>query len=184
MRPVPHKPPANVIVDDEDSATDEADLEWVGETFECYPTFEASCSSSEPHLLTQGDLNDLVCDFNLSKKEAEILVSRLKGWILLQQGTKVCFFATARMNLNVFFSQENDLVFCNDICSVMEALGHQHNTPEWRLFIDSSKVNLKAVLLRNRNKYLSVPLAHAVDMKESYENMKLLLEKIHYEKYK
>jgi hypothetical protein len=52
MRPVPHnealpipKPPANVIVDDEDSATDEADLEQVGETFDCDPTSEASCSS-------------------------------------------------------------------------------------------------------------------------------------------
>jgi hypothetical protein len=40
------------------------------------------------------------------------------------------------------------------------------------------------VLLRNGNKYPSVPLAHAVYMKESFENMKLLLEKIHYEKYK
>jgi hypothetical protein len=66
----------------------------------------------------------------------------------------------------------------------MEALGHQHNTPEWRLFIDSSEFNLKAVLLHNGNKYPSVPLAHAVNMKESYENMKLLLEKINYEKYK
>jgi hypothetical protein len=56
------------------------------------------------------------------------------------------------MNLNVYFSQENDLVFCNDICSVMEALGHQHNTPEWRLFIESTKVILKAVLLHNGNK--------------------------------
>jgi hypothetical protein len=59
VRPVPHKealpipkPPANMIVDDEDSATDEAYLEQVGETFDCDPTFEASCSSSEPHLLT------------------------------------------------------------------------------------------------------------------------------------
>jgi hypothetical protein len=50
------------------------------------------------------------------------------------------------------------------------------------LFIDSSKVSLKAVLLHNGNKYPSVPLAHAVNMKESYENVKLLLEKIHYEK--
>jgi hypothetical protein len=40
MRPVPHnealpipKPLANVIVDDEDSATDEADIQQVGETF-------------------------------------------------------------------------------------------------------------------------------------------------------
>jgi hypothetical protein len=66
----------------------------------------------------------------------------------------------------------------------MEALGHQHNTLERRLFIDSSKVSLKAALLHNGNKYLSVPLPHAVNMKESYENTKLLLEKIHYEKYK
>jgi hypothetical protein len=40
----------------------------------------------------------------------------------------------------------------------MEALGHQHNTSEWRLFIDPSKVSLKAVLLHNGNKYLSVPI--------------------------
>jgi hypothetical protein len=64
----------------------------------------------------------------------------------------------------------------------MEALGHQHNTPEWCLFIDSSKVSLKAELLHNGNKYPSVPLAHTVNMKESYENMKLLFEMIHYEK--
>jgi hypothetical protein len=52
------------------------------------------------------------------------------------------------------------------------------------MFITFSKVSLKAMFLHNGNKYLSVPLAHAVNMKESYENMKLLLEKIHYEKCK
>ena len=41
---------------------------------DCDPTFEASCSSYEPHLLTQGDLNDLVRDFSLSKEQAELLV--------------------------------------------------------------------------------------------------------------
>jgi hypothetical protein len=153
------------------TATDKSDLQYVGETFDCDPTFAASCSFSEPHLLTQGDLNYLVHRLNLSKNEAKILASRFKGWNLLQQGTKVCFLATARINLNVFFSQENDIVFCNDICSVMEVLGHQHNTPEWRLFIDSSKVSLKAVLLHNGNKYQSVPLAHAFNIQESYENL-------------
>jgi hypothetical protein len=49
------------------TATDEADLEYVGETFDCGPTYEASCSSSEPHLLTQGDVNDLVSNLNFSK---------------------------------------------------------------------------------------------------------------------
>jgi hypothetical protein len=49
------------------TATDEADLEYVGETFDCDATFEASCSSSEPHLLTQADVNDLVINLNFSK---------------------------------------------------------------------------------------------------------------------
>jgi hypothetical protein len=52
------------------------------------------------------------------------------------------------------------------------------------LFIDSSEVSLEAVLLHNGSKYPSAPLAHAVNMKESYENMKLLLEMIHCEKCK
>jgi hypothetical protein len=62
------------------------------------------------------------------------------------------------------FSQENDEVFCCDVCSVTEAGGHQHNPTEWRLFIDSSKVSLKAVLLQNGNKFPSAPLAHAANM--------------------
>jgi hypothetical protein len=69
--PIP-KPPANVMVDDEDSATDEAHLEQVGGTFDCDMTSEASCSSSEPHLLSKRYLNDFVRDLNLSKKEAEM----------------------------------------------------------------------------------------------------------------
>ncbi|UYV76216.1 hypothetical protein LAZ67_13003055 [Cordylochernes scorpioides] len=58
---------------------------------------------------------------------------------------------------------------------LMEALGHDHDTEEWRLFVDSSKISLKTVLLHNGNKFPSVPIAHASNMKETYENMKLLL---------
>jgi hypothetical protein len=61
-----------------------------------------------------------------------------------------------------------------------EALGHQHDPTKWPLFIDSSKVSLKAVLLHNGNKFPSVPQAHAANKKESYKNMNLLLEKIQY----
>jgi hypothetical protein len=48
------------------------------------------------------------------------------------------------------------------------------------VFIDSSKVSLEVVLLHKGNKFPSAPLTHAANMKESYENMKLLLEKIPY----
>ena len=58
------------------------------------------------------------------------------------------------------------------------------NIPDnWRLFIDLSKVSLKVVLLHNRNRVPSVPLAHAANMKESYESMKLLLGRIKYDKF-
>jgi hypothetical protein len=54
---------------------------------------------------------------------------------------------------------------------------------EWLLYIDYSKVSLRAVLLHDGNKQPSVSLAHAPNVKEFYENMKLLLEKIQREKY-
>ena len=63
-------------------------------------------------------------------------------------------------------------------------LGHEYNTVQWRLFTDSSKVSLKVVLLHNRNRFPSVPLAHAASMKEIYESMKLLLGKIKCDEFK
>jgi hypothetical protein len=75
-------------------------------------------------------------------------------------------------------------LFCNDVRFVMEIFGHQYNSDRRRLFIDSSKVRLKAVLLHNRTRRHSVPLAHTVSMKETYECMKLLLVKIKYDEFK
>ena len=75
-------------------------------------------------------------------------------------------------------------MFCNDVCSIMEVLGHEYNPDQWGLFIDSSKVSLKEVLLHNGNRFPSVPLAHAANMKASYESMTLLLGKIKYGEFK
>ena len=72
-------------------------------------------------------------------------------------------------------------MLCNDVCSVMEVLGYEYNPDQSRLFIDSPKVSLKVVLLHNGNRFPSVPLAHAANMQESYESMKLLLGKIKYD---
>jgi hypothetical protein len=66
----------------------------------------------------------------------------------------------------------------------MEFLGHEHDPDKWRLFIDSSEMNLKVVLLHNGNKLPSVPLAHAANIKENYENMKPLLGGIMYDEFK
>ena len=45
-------------------------------------------------------------------------------------------------------------------------------------------MSLLLVLLYNGNRFPSVPLAHAANMKESYESMKLLLGKIKYDEFK
>ena len=39
------------------------------------------------------------------------------------------------------------------------------------------------MLLHNGNKFPSLPLAYATNMKEKFENLKILLEKIQYFKY-
>ena len=78
----------------------------------------------------------------------------------------MCFYRGRHEEFKDFFSQEDGVVFCNDVCSVMEVLGHEYSPDQWRLFIDSSKVSLKLVLLHNGNKFPSVPLAHAANMKE------------------
>ena len=50
--------------------------------------------------------------------------------------------------------------------------------------IDASKQNLKGVLLHIGNKYAALPVAHSVHLKESYDNMALLLQKIKYSDHK
>ena len=55
------------------------------------------------------------------------------------------FLPWAPWRIMDFFSQEDGVVFCNDVWSVMEVLGHECNPDQWRLFIDSSKVSLKGL---------------------------------------
>jgi len=52
------------------------------------------------------------------------------------------------------------------------------------LLTDSSKVNLKVILLHNGSRFPSLHLAHAANMKESHESMKLLLGTIKYGEFK
>ena len=93
----------------------------------------------------------------------------------------MCFYRRHHEEFKDFFSQEDGVMFCNDVCSIMEVLGRDYKPDQWHLFIDLSKVSLKVVLLHNGNRFPSVPLDHAANMKESFESMQLLLGKIKYE---
>jgi len=138
MRPVPHSAelpvpnhPTNMTLDDSESSDE--DVGQANNNMDCDPTFAGASSSNEPRLLTQEDLNDFVRDLNLSKKQAELLCSRLKGWNLLRQDTKVCFYRGRHEEFKDFFSQEDGVVFCNDVSSVMEVLGYEFN-PDYTYF--------------------------------------------------
>ena len=54
----------------------------------------------------------------------------------------------------------------------------------WRLFIDSSSKSLKAVLLQNGNCFLSIPLGHSVQMKETHNSINHLLSAVNYQEHK
>ncbi|PZC80047.1 hypothetical protein B5X24_HaOG215516 [Helicoverpa armigera] len=80
-----------------------------------------------------------------------------------------------------YFSEEDNFVFCNDIPGLLRSMGlPEYEAKDWRLFIDSSKRSLKCVLLHNGNKYACVPIGHTTKLKEEYQNIKMVLEKISY----
>ena len=77
IRPVPHcldlpvpKPPKEWTIDDDSSHDDEPDPMEHGNDSDFEPT-----TSNEVHLISKGELNDLVRDLNLSKNQAQLLGS-------------------------------------------------------------------------------------------------------------
>ena len=75
---------------------------------------------------------------------------------------------------------DGDLCYCCDVDSLMLAAGVKHKATEWRLLIDSPMLVVKAVLLHNGNVYPSIPIGHAVHMKETDGNAEVLLNTIKY----
>ena len=121
-------------------------------------------------------------DINFSKIQVELLASCLEGWNLLEQVVKVSY-RKRQQSLSSLSSKDGELVYYNDAEGLLQELGCAHNPEEWRLFVESSKFCLKAVLLHNGYIHLSIPIAHSVHMKETYKNMDFLLKAISYSKY-
>lgn len=141
-------------------------------------------TTDKPQLFLQTELNDLVRDLSLPKNSAELLGSRLKAKNLLAPGTTFSWYRTREQEFIQYFSSEDSLVYCCNIAGLIEQLGTKYDSTEWRLFIDASKQSLKGILLHIGNKYAALPVAHSVHLKESYDNMALLLQKIKYSDHK
>lgn len=123
---------------------------------------------NSPHLLGQAEFNDLVRDLELTKEKAELLGSRLQEWNLLKPSTKISNFRSRHMQFSSFYSQEDNVCFCNDISGLMQWLAVVMIQVNEDFFIDSSKASLKAVLLNNGNEKPSIPIAHATGLNETW----------------
>ncbi|GBM24924.1 hypothetical protein AVEN_23456-1 [Araneus ventricosus] len=109
-----------------------------------------------PQPFSQSELNNLVRDLGLSKDEVELLGSRLKNKNLLAYGTSFSWCRHREKEFTQFFSEEGNLVLCNDAQRLKKCFDIEYDPSEWRLFIDSSKTSLKAVLLVPTVKSLTI----------------------------
>jgi len=125
----------------------------------------------------------MVRDLYLSKEKTEVLGSRLQQWNLLEPGTTISSFCSRNENLARYYASAENIRYCKDIDGLMTELGCEYNPVHWRLFIDSSKTSLKAVLLHNGNIKPSIPVGYSILRKETYHAMKILLDLLEYPKY-
>ena len=144
----------------------------------------APSTSSENHFPTKKELDDLIRDLGFAKSGAQLLTSRLNEWNLLGDDCKITAYRNRHLDFSVYFDVIEDLCYCKDVEGLFNAVGIDHNPTQWRLFIDSSTKNFKAVLLHNGNIYPSIPLAYSLQIKKDYENVKQLLIKVNYAQFK
>ena len=103
---------------------------------------------------------------------------------MLASGVKFSWYRNREKEFRKYYAQEDQLVFCTDILNFLHQLGETEYDPSTcRLFIDSSKRSLEAVLLHNSNLLASIPLVYSTKLSESYETSKLVLEKIKYHEH-
>jgi len=123
-----------------------------------------------------------VRDLGLPKDKAEYLTSFMKEQNWLEEGTKVDCFQDRDKNFRKYFTKSDkpSVVYCHDVEGLMNKM---KLGDEWRLFLDSSTRSFKAVLLHNTNVYASIPILHSMELKENYENVQLVLEKIKYSEH-
>jgi len=124
--------------------------------------FTADLQFNEFHRITQEELNYLIRDLDLPKSIAELLVSRLQQWNLLKENVRISVYCKRHEVLVQFFKMERGLIACTDVDGLVQTLNINHNSLDWRLFIDSSKLSLKAVLLHNGNLIFMLVIQHII----------------------
>lgn len=95
------------------------------------------------------------------------------------------FYRSREKGLLLVFIEDNKLIFCSEIRHILKETGvWEYNQSEWSLFIDSSKIRLKCVLLNNGNYYDSILIGRSTKMKKEYQIIHLVLGEINYQKHR
>jgi hypothetical protein len=96
--PLPELPEDVSVDSDGDDENDEYQLHLHSEeqrpSASRDPEFYSNLDSSEPHKITEIELNDLIQDLRLPENKAELLASRLQQCNLLDHSVKVTTFHT------------------------------------------------------------------------------------------
>ena len=92
---------------------------------------QTACQAQTPpnHKITEGELNDLIRDLELSKNKAELLASKLQQWNLLHHSVKVTTFRTRNQEYEQFFKTVGYFTYCKHIDGLMDAM-HMRHSPE------------------------------------------------------
>ncbi|UYV63708.1 hypothetical protein LAZ67_2005380 [Cordylochernes scorpioides] len=107
---------ANNPLYDESEDTTQKDIELDDSDSENYG--EQEC----PKRFSQPKLNDLTHDLRLSKEDAELLASRLKGMSQLEDDVNITFYRTRESSLLPFYQQDANLVYCTNIKGLLHLL--------------------------------------------------------------
>lgn len=94
--------------------------------------------STQKHVITEKDFDDLCRDFRIPVYLSMDLLSRLKEWNLTDASVTVAHVRNRHHEVNIFFAEDDDLTYCCDIEGLFQYFSHPHNADEWFLFIDSS----------------------------------------------
>lgn len=146
------------------------------------PNYEPPEASDRIILISQDWMDETIKKMNLSKRDSEYLARRLKRNNLLEHDVRITGYRNRQAVLQKLFTvnAENTFVYCNDINKLMQEMNINYVPNKWRLFIDSSKSSLKAVLLYYYNKKPSVPIAYNTNTKETYDSVRDLLQVVDY----
>jgi hypothetical protein len=148
LRPVVHGPEVPVLQPTymlENVSTNSSDSGGDYEEFQCHTE-----ESENRQLFTQSELKYVIRDLGMPREKAELLGSRLKQKHLLAAGKSMCRYRNREQEFTSYFLQDGGLVYCCNIPRLMKKFGVDYKLNEWRLFIDSSKRRLKAVLFAQR----------------------------------